>query len=52
MFPSIGPAWLLCGALLILVAWAVAAEPFPVPPLAPIEQGRYRARDLRTGVTL
>jgi hypothetical protein len=52
MFLSIGRARLLCGALLILVAWAVAAEPLPLPPLAPIEEGRYRARDLRTGATL
>ena len=52
MFLSIGRARLRCGAFLILVTWAVAAEPFPLPPLAPIEQGRYRARDLRTGATL
>jgi hypothetical protein len=51
MFLSSGRAGGLCRALLILGAWAVAAEPFPLP-LAPIEQGRYRARDLRTGAIL
>jgi hypothetical protein len=43
---------LVCGILLLCGAHPVAAAPLPVPPLSPIEAGRYRASDVHTGVTL
>ncbi len=36
-------------ALLGFASRAVTAEGIPMPPLAPTEEGTYRARDLRTG---
>lgn len=43
--PMMGPE--LGGAVL-----AVGAEHMPMPPLAPVERGAYRTRDLRTGEQL
>ncbi len=50
--------WPLPGVLLstlLVLAMAMpllAAEEIPVPPLAPVERGAYRARDMRTGEEL
>lgn len=50
--PSWGRVCLLCAALSALTLQAMAAEPLRLPPLGRIEEGRYRAREVRTGATL
>jgi hypothetical protein len=51
--PLAAPLLGILGALLLWGAGearcAAAAHSLPVPPLAPIERGEYRARDARTG---
>ena len=41
--------WLVLFAILGTASLGVAAEPIPLPSLAPIEQGTYQARELATG---
>jgi hypothetical protein len=45
-------AGLLCLVLLAVVASPGQTAPLPVPPLAPVETGRYRALEVRTGARL
>jgi hypothetical protein len=44
--------WLSLLAVLAAAGPAAPAERFPVPPLADVERGAYRARDLQTGRAL
>ena len=44
--------WLSLLAVLAAAGPAVPAERFPMPPLAEVERGAYRARDLQTGRAL
>jgi hypothetical protein len=41
--------WLVPLAFLGIASLGAAAEPIPLPPLAPTEHGTYQARDLLTG---
>ncbi|HTU02546.1 MAG TPA: hypothetical protein VMG58_12045, partial [Candidatus Sulfotelmatobacter sp.] len=44
------PRLFLAGAILLTVGGpAMPANPMPMPPLAAVERGAYRARDLQTG---
>lgn len=44
-------AWVLLGSLCV-AALAGAAPPIPLPPLAPVERGEYRALDPQSGAEL